>query len=406
MDEFVLNGGGDKHYLSVISPQDMSPKEGCENINLSIYDDDEVYGGICGGLLYLDNFEGKIALCNLTNKEFKFLPPPKKSENSSPYLDIFSISGLGYDSKSGDYKLIRKYERWYSRVEVDERFGRPIYNCYGCTKTELYSLASDSWKEIPNRDVDLELCGVYVGGSCYWQVLGGEGQSFAVMSFNFTDESFSCLPSLPLSMGDNVIDIVECRGYVGAIAYDRPIGYEQPKESGSVCNSFHCKPFQLWVCKERLWTKTFSVALCGIENPLGLKDGQCLGLKDGRFLLLAREGRSGSERSGGERRSSDELLVYDCITNEWRKPDIFSRARDVNIHSRAQDMIVLSILEDRAVLVYHWITEEQGMRQRKIILSVVENRALLPDAKPINGYDTTKKREISGANYRRRFCRR
>ncbi|KAL6536180.1 hypothetical protein OROGR_012752 [Orobanche gracilis] len=55
-------------------------------------------------------------------------------------------SGLGYDPKSGDYKVINYNE-----------------------KAELYSLKTGVWKTILSPDVYVEYeTGVYVNGRCYW----------------------------------------------------------------------------------------------------------------------------------------------------------------------------------------------------------------------------------------------
>ncbi|XP_057768631.1 F-box/LRR-repeat/kelch-repeat protein At2g27520-like isoform X2 [Salvia miltiorrhiza] len=352
MDELVLksfNGGGDnEHYLSIISPQDIPPKEGFENIHLYFYDKNKenVSGNICGGLLYLDDFNGKSVVCNLTTKEFKFLCPPKKA---SPCWDNFNGSGLGYDSESGDYKVIRSYTR--CNCDPDDENDRE--GCRGGrhTKTELYSLQSDSWKEIPNPNSHIfPECGVSIMGNCYWTVVSHDGSTFSILSFNFSEESFSCIPSPPVTMKKFMYVVVECDGFLGAIVFER-------KSKRGV------KSFQLWVWKESSWVKSFGVALRGIEKPLGLKDG--------RFLLLEKK----RKRKSRKRKSGDDLsrplVVYDCISKEWKEPDIYACAQDVK---------VLSYVQDRVLLVYNWITKKQRMK----VLSYVEDKILLPDTKPMN----------------------
>ncbi|XP_057797322.1 uncharacterized protein LOC131013276 [Salvia miltiorrhiza] len=356
MDEHILksfNGGGDKkHYLSTMSAQDMSPKEGFETTNLFSYDyrTQHVGGNTCRGLLYF-NFDDQIVLCNLRTKELKFVAPPKKPIPSHTW---FNGCGLGYDSKSGDYKLIRNYYRWSCcNGGDDEDEDSEYFYQHRCgpheEKTELYSLKSDSWKEIPTPDAYIDLihmCGVYVEVSCYWPAR--QGSAFGgrrsredvcdILSFDFTDESFSWIPS-PISDYRFQYDLVECRGFLGAIAYENTYG--SPK-----CG---VNSFELWVRKERSWAKSFVVAVYGIEKPLGLKDG--------RFLFLQRKG-------------VDQLLVYDYITKEMKKPDIDARAQNVE---------VVSYVENKVVLVYDlMITEEKMMK----VLSYVENSAMLPnDAK-------------------------
>ncbi|XP_057797424.1 uncharacterized protein LOC131013372 [Salvia miltiorrhiza] len=330
MDEHILksfNGGGDKkHYLSTMSAQDMSPKEGFETTNLFSYDyrTQHVGGNTCRGLLYF-NFDDQIVLCNLRTKELKFVAPPKKPIPSHTW---FNGCGLGYDSKSGDYKLIRNYYRWSCcNGGDDEDEDSEYFYQHRCgpheEKTELYSLKSDSWKEIPTPDAYIDLihmCGVYVEGSCYWPAR--QGSAFGgrrsredvcdILSFDFTDESFSWIPS-PISDYRFEYDLVECRGFLGAIAYENTYG--SPK-----CG---VNSFELSVWKERSWAKSFVVAVYGIEKPLGLIDG--------RFLFL-------------KRKRVDQLLVYDYITKEMKKPDIDAHAQNVSVVSYVENRVVLHCL--------------------------------------------------------------
>ncbi|XP_057789378.1 uncharacterized protein LOC131006214 [Salvia miltiorrhiza] len=341
MNELVLkcfDGGGDnkEYYLSITSPQDMSPKEGFEITNLFFYDNENyVSGNICRMLLYF-YYQGKIVLCNLTTKELKFIAPPKKPIQCNI---LFQGCGLGYDAKSGDYKLIQKYHLW-SWCNVRHR------SDYEETKTELYSLKSCSWKEIPSPDACIcAHCGVYVEGSCYWQArlgsaFGGPSSEPAldVLSFDFTSECFSCIPS-PTGDDGLTYDLVECRGFLGAIAYEST-------DEESKCGA---KSFELLVWKESSWAKSYVVALYGIENPLGLKDG--------RFLFLKRK-IFGSDKPY-------QLVVYDCITKELKKYDTDARAQNVS---------VVSHVDDRVELVYDWISMK--------VFYYAENCALLPnDAK-------------------------
>ncbi|XP_057789372.1 uncharacterized protein LOC131006210 [Salvia miltiorrhiza] len=341
MDELILksfNGGGDnKHYLSIMSPQDMSPKEGFEFFFYD-YRALDFGGNTCRGLLYF-NCDDQIVLCNLTTKELKFVAPPKKPIPSHTTLDG---CGFGYDPKSGDYKLIRNYDRCSccNGEDYEECFDQHPRE----KKTELYSFKSGSWKEIPAPDAYIGPCYcVYVEGSCYWRAQLGSafgGPSceapiwFDVLSFDFTDEIFSCIPS-PVSEIHFIYVLVECRGFLGAVVYENPSG-----DSKCGVNSF-----ELRIWKERSWAKSYVVAVYGIEKPLGLIDG--------RFLFLKRKG-------------VDQLLVYDYITKEMKKPDIDAHAQNVS---------VVSYVENRVVLVYDLVTEEKTTK----VLSYVENGAMLPN---------------------------
>lgn len=59
----------------------------------------------------MDDLNGNIALCNLTTKELKLLPPPESEPLPNPVA--FFASGLGYDPKSNDFKVIRFFKRPY-----------------------------------------------------------------------------------------------------------------------------------------------------------------------------------------------------------------------------------------------------------------------------------------------------
>lgn len=95
--------------------------------------------------------------------------------------------GFGYDPKSNDYKVIR--------------FMRLSPYMYSPTRVEVYTLSTDSWREL-NRKV---LCGVedsfsvvtesdckYINGACYWvqaRVIY-EKRRYFVLSFDMSDEVF------------------------------------------------------------------------------------------------------------------------------------------------------------------------------------------------------------------------
>ncbi|KAL6569525.1 hypothetical protein OROMI_014039 [Orobanche minor] len=340
IDEFVPNAdrllvkryhgdGGDKLYLSALSPQDFSLSEDHENIDLSFYKRDhpvDIAVGTCRGLLYFDNYEGEIVLCNPTTKELKFLPPPKME--CDPNVTAFFGTGLGYNWYSDDYKVVRNFGHGY--YDEDGSY------CGSKDVTELYSLKSDSWKEIPSPDDAIQCeSGTYVSGSCYWTGVISSG--FGVVSFDFITESFVSFP-LPQSSKhlDYIYDLFVVHDMLGAIGYPRPQvseTHESPKIFGV------SKSFELWVWKERSWAKSFVVSLCDVERPLGLKDG--------RFLFL--EKKTSHQLS--------QLIVYDSKTKELEKLDIYDYP------------------EHMKVTCYS------------------ESKVSLPDAKPINRRRMTRRRK-------------
>ncbi|KAL6564630.1 hypothetical protein OROMI_016080 [Orobanche minor] len=144
---------------------------------------------------------GKSDVCNLTTNEFKvFTPPYPRSKHC--------FSGLGYDPKSDDYKLIR--------------------NHYSCRTTEVYSFESDSWKVIPgpgHGTVMYSECGVYIDGRCYWVTLPwteGKGFDSNIVLFGFSDETFYRSPLPPLGdFGSIGLDIrlFDYEGCLSVVGY-------------------------------------------------------------------------------------------------------------------------------------------------------------------------------------------
>ncbi|KAL6515600.1 hypothetical protein OROHE_018634 [Orobanche hederae] len=304
------DGDDSKYYLSVLSPEDFSLSE---NYDLPFFEKyDAIEGNSCRGLLYFHEYEGKAksVLCNLTTKELKFLPPPELEP--PPNFALFTGIGLGYDSKSRDYKVIRNFAQYYSEIDED---GRSLYR--GSTdKTELYSLKTGSWKEIPNPDASIcQMSAVYIRGKCYWTaILGGSTWLEGVLSFDFVDESFGSFSLPPIKeASDTIYEIVAFHGSVGAIGYPRPGASKSSKRS-----RVSSKSFEVWVWREMSWSKVYTVALRHIERPLGLKDG--------RFLFLEAKHR-------GQPR---QLAVYDLLTNVRNKLKIYDSPRKMKVYFYAQ----------------------------------------------------------------------
>ncbi|KAL6495705.1 hypothetical protein OROGR_030268 [Orobanche gracilis] len=301
MDELVLKHethGGIKH-LSFVSRPHMSPKE---TISLPFYEaDDEIGGNCCRGMFYFDNFEGKAVVCNLTTKECKLLTHPNEDA-------FFCNSGLGYDPKSDDYKVIRNH-------------------CPSST-AEVYSLKNNSWKVIsgPGNDINTgPECGVYLGGKCYWIVWmytpEYDGVQDFILSFDFTNESFAQLPlPLPLRPEDQdhvrdfKIDLFDCNGLLSVVGFKSVEDYETRV----------AKHFELWVYENGVWASSFSAILVDVERPFGVKDG--------RFLFL--EGNSSCKHN--------HLMVYDWIKEELRE----HRFYDV----QPSQMLVFSYVENTTML--------------------------------------------------------
>ncbi|XP_057766636.1 F-box/kelch-repeat protein At3g23880-like [Salvia miltiorrhiza] len=296
-----------KHRLSVMCPVELSVSE---NLNVNSFKKgDTVLGGSCGGLLYFHGDYGHSFICNLKTNQMKvltppnFLPPP--NEGSLTY------SGLGYDAKSGDLKVIREYVQNYIRKVDDETCGGDGY--HGCKfHTELYSSKDDEWKKIKQAVGCLTAgVGVFVEetGSCYWVAIVDpskrkikeylERHSITdrwaphVLSFDFATESFKLIP-LPATATTIRPKFLLCKvgGSIGALAYWKS------------CSSELC--IKAFVVEGTSWG-----VLCDDIPPLADVE-RPLGLKDDRWLFV-------------EAKASDsgQLMVYDLSQKQSKKLNIY-----------------------------------------------------------------------------------
>ncbi|KAL6522032.1 hypothetical protein OROMI_031909 [Orobanche minor] len=307
---------GPKYHLSVLSPKDLSVSE---NLDLPFDNNETVYGGSCGGLLYFHGLKGQIFIVNLTTNESITVPPP----NFEPLPSVGSMrtSGLGYDVKSGDYKVIRMYDQYYyNEADIDgvERYlGDKNF-------FELYSFKCGSWKELRRPDTWVHNgTGVYVEetGRCYWSAsYNTTGEEYCkrvasyeellqsrasfdgsldsllhhVLSFDLATESFRQFPLPATAIGPNAIyKLVKYRGSLGALVYDNCYS---PSSSEF--------PIELFVRKGRWWEHVYSVSLADVRKALGVGDN-CL------FL----EAKPRCDRS--------RLMVYYLATKTLKELDIY-----------------------------------------------------------------------------------
>ncbi|KAM6577883.1 hypothetical protein CsatB_029720 [Cannabis sativa] len=123
----------------------------------------------CNGVVCVADYYHNIILSNPAMKNSRVLPEPG-------LMGRFVLQGVGfgYDSRNNDYKVVR--------------FGRDqsIY-----PRAEVYSLNSDSWKEIgidsgtdyfPSLHID-----TYFNGAFYWLM---SGPRFMIQYFDMSDEVF------------------------------------------------------------------------------------------------------------------------------------------------------------------------------------------------------------------------
>lgn len=127
----------------------------------------------CNGVICLADYYRTMVLCNPAMKKSRVLPKPN-------LVDRFVLQGVGfgYDSRADDYKVVR--------------FGREM-SVY--PRAEVYSLSSDSWKEIkidsgtdyfPSLHIE-----VYFNGAFYWLMSGPRSM---IRVFDMSDEVFRDVP--------------------------------------------------------------------------------------------------------------------------------------------------------------------------------------------------------------------
>ncbi|TYH00486.1 hypothetical protein ES288_A10G280900v1 [Gossypium darwinii] len=256
------------HYFSQLSNKKDKKNKVKQNIHLPFFKNTtpSVYGA-CHGLLCLhDPSTDKAAIWNPSTREFKIVPPssiqrpPYFSSFGKGYLTLdyvsFNNAAFGFDSKTDDYKVIRFVSLTF--VNREEEYPYPHF----MHQVELYSLRSDSWKEIPSPDytpTESNNGNICVDGICYWKTEYGGYLDFRglILSFDMGNEEFSNLPIPEFggSFPEYYVDLLVFNGSLGVIVYS----LERTSTS-----------FDLWVTSEGVWTKQFSIeSISGVVHPLG-----------------------------------------------------------------------------------------------------------------------------------------
>ncbi|GER55673.1 F-box family protein [Striga asiatica] len=232
-------------------------------------------------------------LWNPTTDKLKFLPesslhrPPRTRSTSFSY-------GFGFDHHHYDYKVIR----FVKCMCIDDNTENNIL-------VELYSLKSDSWKEVmyphfPTAPGNHEFLytapgnkGVHINGIFYW--LSEDG---FILSFDFTTEEFPSTPLIPLPQTyllnccNNNVLLAEFNGQLAAIVHSR------------LDLSFDSFFFHIWVWNQESssWSRVLSKVPCvscvsyckvlgffnNVELYLQSTDGEvvCVDCATGKIKLL------------------------------------------------------------------------------------------------------------------------
>ena len=131
----------------------------------------------CNGIicLYAHGEGDLVALLNPSQREFKIVLNARD-------CDSVQTVGFGYDSKANDYKVVA-----IKSVPCTNTHEESPY------KAELYTLTTDSWKEIEMDDEAIDFPPhdhqtLYCNGVCYWYFLSSE-----FIAFDVHDEEFFTL---------------------------------------------------------------------------------------------------------------------------------------------------------------------------------------------------------------------
>ncbi|GMP40183.1 hypothetical protein CsSME_00010728 [Camellia sinensis var. sinensis] len=149
----------------------------------------------CNGLLCLSFGEGQAILRNPSTRKHLELPV-SLTETPVDFRGVLvNLYGLGYDSVSDDYKVMR-----IARIN-DYRF------VHYESEVRVYSLKSNSWRKVGDfpHHLELDLCtGLLVGGALHWSVnpkpMLREDGPHALIAFDLGAEEYRMV-SLPREYG-------------------------------------------------------------------------------------------------------------------------------------------------------------------------------------------------------------
>ncbi|KAJ7965395.1 putative F-box family protein [Quillaja saponaria] len=226
--------------------------------------------GSSNGLLCLNQFLGlnytAIRIGYGTRQQVRRLP----AEVNSGFIssDYTILTGFGFSSQIDDYRVVRIYagdddsdHSGYS--DSDQIPLDPV------VLVEMYSLRSDSWKEINHSNLefwDYEINSVTVNGRMFWIMsVSSMDHSDMILSFDLGEETFMKIvihQGLYISSGWYYMELVSYKNLLGVMVY------QDFEIEGRI--------FDLLVMKDNphggeCWTKVFTVGpFLFIERPIAI----------------------------------------------------------------------------------------------------------------------------------------
>lgn len=275
MDE---DDGTDEYY----HPTDLScmfPDETLADLSVQDLDHQQpatgVLGGPYDGIYCIFGLRDRITLWNVATRDSRTLP--NYGPTCPPNTKVYKTSvGFGLDPKHNDYKLIMIYTFWDERTTELHEFSL-------CT---IYNLRINSWRDLVCFKT-IHYCiphshgCTYLDGLCHWLWELEDSKHKIIISFDMANEVFQ---------------EVQCPD-IASSAYMETLDLYHDSLSLLFLNTTN-NHYEIWVLKERIWSKHLSVTLLGVEEPLGV-------WKNGGFFV---------QSDSRPRR----LLLYDPNTQEMR----------------------------------------------------------------------------------------
>lgn len=151
--------------------------------------------GHCDGLLCVvinDGAQGFLLLYNPSINEYRKMPLPPNFRSTR------EVFGLGFDSSSQDYKIVR-FPSMYCRLKV------PGF----VPKIEVFSLRSNCWRKLPDQDtppyfVEHVFQATHANGGLYWLAEEGDTLRCVILRFDLASEKFSIVPPPPDENNRNI----------------------------------------------------------------------------------------------------------------------------------------------------------------------------------------------------------
>ncbi|PON47173.1 F-box domain containing protein [Trema orientale] len=185
----------------------------------------------CNGIVCLAGYDGTLMLCNPAINEYRTLPKPFLTGEGF----FLQGAGFGYDSRANDYKVVRF-----------GFFGFPVENIEAA---EVYSLESDSWREI---EVHVEFGGlpfidrgVFCQGVFYWLI--STNDDYLILSFDISDEVFHSI-ALPDNLPVTLAKEIKLAVWNESIALFFCLGEREAPRF-----------IELWVLDDRSWIKKLTI---------------------------------------------------------------------------------------------------------------------------------------------------